>query len=554
MVSVHEEKLSAVVEALDRSSIEKPADSMQPSARFVLQLRSGTATAEDATAIQQALGAHLEVDVNPYLTDAAPNLLLLRFPTRVSRNDYALSFEVAYRLIDAFDLANAEPEVFTDIDSEPSESRAGSATESPDDFPPGCWAPSDPRVDQDKQWALKKMNVPAAWALSPPGRDRGQGIIIAQPDTGITSHGELANVPMTGGIDLLGGDNDPTDPMNAVIGNNGHGTATASVVVSRETGSVDDVVGSAPKATHMPIRAIASVVRVSQLNVAEAINHAVDNGAHVITMSLGGAPSISLWFALRRAVRNNLIVLAAAGNCVKKVVYPARYENCLAIAGSNIDDAPWRGSCRGATVAVTAPGENVWRASAKRVDGEPRFGTGQGQGTSFAVALTAGVAACWLAHHGRDTLIAEAGQRGETLQEMFSRLVRATARRVNGWDVFDYGPGIVDAAALLQADLGLGAGESLNFVAAETAPGDSVKALAFELSGDLAVLDENIDWDVYGPEISIALFQRRKGVEPSRRAEEVAPMAIETAARPELSPTLAGLTGGTRSLRKILNQ
>lgn len=553
MVTPNESKVAEVIDALSASTVAQPDGSNLPSARFVLLFSEKTVPDAVISGIEQALAPKLKVILTPYLPDSAPNLLLLQLPERVSRNNYALSFEAAYRLIEAFELENAEPEVFTDIDSEPNDGRSGTEDESVDDFPPGCWAPEDQRVEQNKQWALTKMNVQAAWQLSAAGKDKGRGIVIAQPDTGITGHHELKDIPMHAATDVLDGDNDPTDPLNVALGNNGHGTATASVVVSRETSAPNDVVGSAPNAIHMPIRAIASVIRVSQLNVAEAINYAVDNGAHVITMSLGGAPSFVLWLALRRAVKNNLIVLAAAGNCVKAVVYPARYENCLAIAGSNIDDQPWRGSCRGPSVAITAPGENVWRASSKLVDGTVEFDTGQGQGTSFAVALTAGVAACWLAHHGRENLIKEASQRGETLQMMFLRLVRATARRINGWDVYQFGPGIVNAVDLLRADFDLGLGESANSVA-EAAPGDSVKSLVFELSGDAAVLDEKINWDVFGPEICIALFQRRKGVEPSRRAEEVAPMAIEAASRPSLSTSLYDLAKEKIILRQILNQ
>ena len=65
--------------------------------------------------------------------------------------------------------------------------------------------------------------------------------------------------------------------------------------------------------------------------------------------------------------------------------------------------------------------------------------------------LTAGVAALWLAQHGRANLVAAARDRGETLQAMFLRLVRATARRPESWDPFEMGAGIVDAAALLAA-------------------------------------------------------------------------------------------------------
>jgi serine protease len=66
---------------------------------------------------------------------------------------------------------------------------------------------------------------------------------------------------------------------------------------------------------------------------------------------------------LKRAVEADVIVLAAAGNCVEFVVWPARYEDCIAVAGTSAADQPWQGSCRGPDVAISAPGQNVYRAT-----------------------------------------------------------------------------------------------------------------------------------------------------------------------------------------------
>ena len=256
--------------------------------------------------------------------------------------------------------------------------------------------------------------------------------------------------PPSAGFDIVDDDPDPTDPLDGQ--NPGHGTGTASVLVS-PAGRI--VIGSAPLATLMPIRAVESVVRITQVSVARAVDWAVEHGAHVITMSLGGLPAIGLQRAIRRAVAADVIVLAAAGNCVRLVVWPARYDECLAVAGTNAADGLWPGTCRGAAVDISAPAQNLLKADAR--PGAPGgAAVSQAQGTSYAVALTAGVAALWLAHHGRPELIGAARARGETLQVMFRRLLQATARRPAGWDPFAMGPGIVDARALLAADLDLG--------------------------------------------------------------------------------------------------
>jgi serine protease len=286
----------------------------------------------------------------------------------------------------------------------------------------------------------------------------------------------------------------------------------------------------------MPIRAIRSVIRISQVKVAEAINFAVDNGAQVITMSLGGLPSVSLGRALRRAVEADVIVLAAAGNCCGFVVWPARYDICIAVAGTNVSDLPWKGSCRGADVDISAPGENVFRA--KVHPGQSAKGTeiGQGQRTSFSVALTAGVAALWLAHHGRANLIGAARARGETLQAMFVRLLRATARRPVTWDRANMGAGIVDARALLEADFDLGRDrESTAPIVLADSEALSVRRLVAEALTPAAAAAP-IDWKRYGPEVAATILNLRlRG--PATEDGKVRPEAAAGAAL-AISPPL----------------
>jgi subtilisin family serine protease len=133
------------------------------------------------------------------------------------------------------------------------------------------------------------------------------------------------------------------------------------------------------------------------------------------------------------------------------VVSPANYAEVVAVAATNIRDEPWSGSSHGRLVDVSAPGESVHTARARKGPTGPVFSVGRSAGTSFSVALTAGVAALWLAHHGRENLIATYGK--AALQAVFIDLVRTTARRPTGWDSSQYGAGIVDANALLARPL-----------------------------------------------------------------------------------------------------
>jgi hypothetical protein len=272
---------------------------------------------------------------------------------------------------------------------------------------------------------------------------------VAQPDTGVTQQPELQpGLDMNRQRDLLDNDNDATDPLTKRwwwMDHPGHGTATASAVISREPGTVT---GSAPAADLVPLRAIQSVIVVYDGDVTRAVEYARQRGCHVITMSLGGVGfSPALRAAINTAIDDGLLVLAAAGNQVGFVVSPANYSEVVSVAATNIQDKPWGGSSHGPAVDVSAAGESVHAARARKGSHGPEYTVCRSFGTSFAVALTAGVAALWLAHHGRDNLIARYGK--ANLQAVFADLVRQTARRPAGWDSTNYGAGIVDADALL---------------------------------------------------------------------------------------------------------
>ena len=477
-------------------------------ARFALELRPDQDPAAVRTEVEQVL-ASLRIHVSPLSALDQTVLVLDLLDRALASARPAACFAAGYALADQFDLVGAEPDLPTVFFPEQRLPQAvemsGGALSG---FPPGCWVDPEAALEPTPAWAIDRMEVPAAWVFSEQaGRpSRGEDVVVAQPDTGITPHVELVGVAFVPGFDVIDDDSDPTDPMTE-LGNPGHGTGTASVLVSLAS---HIVTGSAPKARLMPIRAIESVVRVRQITVARAIDWAIREGAHVVTMSLGGIPASALHRAISRAVEADMIVLAAAGNCVRLVVWPARYDDCIAVAATNAADQPWPGTCRGKPVDVSAPGQNVYQAVV--LPGGPTGGdaVGQGQGTSFSVALTAGVAALWVAHHGRANVVAAAHARGETVQAMFLRLLQSTARRPTPWDAQAMGPGIVDARALLEAsfDVGLGLEAATRQSDAPTDASSSVATLVAEAVGEEAV-DDALDWQRFGPELAAAVLRRQ---------------------------------------------
>jgi subtilisin family serine protease len=409
-------------------------------------------------------------------------------------------------------------------------------------------------------WALDNIRCRDAWTVPPGSAAMGAGIVIGQPDTGFTDHPELGDnaLDLTRDWDLLRDDDDAHDPLERrwwfPLDSPGHGTSTASVIVSREQLRVT---GAAPRSTLVPLRTVKSVVQVFDGDVAKAVDRAHRTGCHVISMSLGGVGFFNgLQATIRRAVEDGVIVCAAAGNKVGFVVAPARFPECIAVAATNIQDRPWTGSSRGSEVDVAAPGESVWVADVRLNESPPRYDVSRHSGTSFAVTLVAATAALWLARHDRDQLIVRYGR--NRIQAAFLHLVRTTGhRRPGGWDGDRYGVGIIDAQALLAAPLP--AADAVTDAPAADAPlvSDplsklnglvpqlSREELADRLSGILGVeqgeLDEYLEH--FGAELAYLLSEdatvrRRLGAsEPADAASEMPALAVELARL--ASPSLA---------------
>jgi hypothetical protein len=385
-----------------------------------------------------------------YLDEDLPAFLLLQFPGVPRTISTPTLFAMADALARDLGLASCVPDVGSTFVDDPGQDQPITESAIGDGILRlTCFAAKNPALPI--AWALESIRADKAWA-----KTKGAGSLIAQLDTGIAFHPEVdpGAFDLAKAANILDNTSDPTDPLRAGSGNPGHGTATSSVAISRAAGRLS---GAAPAATLAPIRCVESVILgVDGAPLAKAIAHARRIGADVISMSLGGPfyhPALGA--ALERAAKDGIIIVAAAGNCVQPfVVYPASDKNVIALAGVDCDDRPWKGTSRGPKVDVAAPAENVF--AARRKPGDGGLGTIEpSQGTSFATALTAGVAALWIARFGRAAVRREAERREITVQELFRSALRASARapKSGAWDRSKFGSGIVDAEALLDLAL-----------------------------------------------------------------------------------------------------
>lgn len=295
-------------------------------------------------------------------------------------------------------------------------------------------------------WSVDQVGARTAWTQYGVS---GKGVKVGHPDTGYTRHPEIfdARLLVAEGYNFEDGTDDPLDPLNG--SGTGHGAATASVIMAN-TQRNPRVVGVAPAAKLVPLRVSDSVLHFNFSNLVQALYRARDKRCHLVSMSLGGPwGGRSLARAVDQVVADGLILLAAAGNVWPSVVYPALYDNVVAVAASNCQLKPWKSSASGKAVDITAPGESVWRAKTRRT-GADKFPVERSSGTSYAVATTAGACALWLEHHGIAALQARYGGR---LAAVFASLLKASCRPVPGWDTSHFGPGVLDAAKLLSLPL-----------------------------------------------------------------------------------------------------
>lgn len=397
---------------------------------FVIQIQ-----ATRRGAIETELRAQLRGDlVVEDLFEDQGHQFIRAIVTNKAAPERAAWFSHAYDLRRELNLESCEPDLASDYFFDD----AGELRETA--VPGHCKSKNVPPPDH--RWLHQNIG------LAGESIDGLPAVIIGQPDTGITLHEELpaTALDLSRSWDFYSKGPGATDPLaQGPLRSPGHGTGTGSVIIA--SGEFK-LLGSAPSVRLVPLRCIKSVIRFEQSRVAEAVKHAVDKGCHILSMSLGGLPSGALRTAIAHAITQNVIVVAAAGNCVNTVVYPARYGDCIAVAGSNVMDQPWCGSCFGDSVTISAPAEHVWRA---RPSSPEQPLVAPGEGTSYATAITAGVAAKWIAKHSHAKLVDIARRRGVSVQAIFRRALKVSARKDPPLPR-GFGAGILNVPALLALD------------------------------------------------------------------------------------------------------
>jgi serine protease len=205
------------------------------------------------------------------------------------------------------------------------------------------------------QWHMQRIGAPRAWDFA-----TGRGVTVAVVDTGIAceTHG-----PFNKGTDLE--ETSCVEGWNFVASNThanddqGHGSHVAGTI-AQSTNNKLGATGVAFQARLMPVKVLNEEGWGTTADVADGIRWAADHGAHVINLSLGGPRNSKiLEDAVKHALAQGSVVVAAAGNSGGAVGFPGATDGVIGVSASDPDDKLAKFSSRGKEVDIAAPGVNV---------------------------------------------------------------------------------------------------------------------------------------------------------------------------------------------------
>ncbi len=258
----------------------------------------------------------------------------------------------------------------------------------------------------------------------------------------------------------------------------GHGTGTLGLISGghiNADGKQFGKLGAAPFIEVIPIRVTDTVIIIDNECIVKGIEYAISQDCDVITMSLGGKPSIKMAKAINKAYEKGIVVVAAAGNCIvqgiaqigpRKLVFPAKFDRVIAACGATYNQKPYDfkaqedrspirslstrfmqgnwGPKRAMKTALAAYTPNVpWLTSS----GDRSF-VQSGGGTSSATPQIASAVALWLAFYQQELITA--GIEGWKRVEAVRKAIFGSANNDYSESEKYYGNGVLRAYDALQ--------------------------------------------------------------------------------------------------------
>ncbi|MBL72581.1 MAG: hypothetical protein CMB41_05455 [Euryarchaeota archaeon] len=209
--------------------------------------------------------------------------------------------------------------------------------------------PEDNLLIQPSRLALDAEEE-AAQLVAATGGYTGAGVEVCMVDSGIDlQHRDMDHLNLAGWLDVV-------DNGTAAYDDHGHGTSMAGLLVAQ-----GGLTGLAPDVNLHVVKGLSSTGEGDDQDLSDAIDWCIDQGAHIISLSLGGAPGALSFLpgggraseaAVERALAQGIFVVAAAGNDGGSgddgdVASPGSVDLAISVGGVHMDGAHWSGSSIG---------------------------------------------------------------------------------------------------------------------------------------------------------------------------------------------------------------
>ncbi len=253
----------------------------------------------------------------------------------------------------------------------------------------------DPFYAQGRQWNLDIIGAPRAWDLLP----AGASTVVAILDTGLDyGHPEFAGRINRRACDMWA-NACPYPAAAPQVDVQGHGTHVAGIIGANTGNAIGVASVTGGRVSLLPVRVLSqagSLAGDQVLTLSRAVVYAVDNGAKVINMSLGGACGTTsadvpgFFDAIEYAHHRDVLLVVSAGNgggCYGGRFW-ANSDRVISVAATDSIDNGATFTDRGRWVDVAAPGVRILSTIPMDQGGYALF-----SGTSMATPHVAGLAA-----------------------------------------------------------------------------------------------------------------------------------------------------------------
>lgn len=252
----------------------------------------------------------------------------------------------------------------------------------------------------ENQWNLSVVNLEAAWDQ----KRFSKSIKVAVLDSGLIPNHTDLEPNVLKGVNFIGSEFNENPAYYNIVNNDisdknsesSHGTHVAGII-GAVTNNNNGVAAVSWGVNILPVKVLDENLEGSYFDIAQGIYYAVDQGADIINLSLGGSNSTHyLKNAIRYAFDKGVVIVAATGNNGGEVLYPAAYPETISVGAIGQDYKVEDYSNFGKEVDLVAPGTNIYSTSGYFDNGSFIQNYQNMTGTSMSAAHVSGAVALLL--------------------------------------------------------------------------------------------------------------------------------------------------------------